>query len=60
MTIRISILALAALLLITVLAALSSAAHAYAVDQIGDQAVTATDMLSTGPLNIVVSEVSQR
>ena len=58
MTIRISIFALAALLFVTVLATLSSAANAYAVDPSVEGEFRATTMLATGPLNLVVFEVS--
>lgn len=60
MTIRLSLLTLAMLLLISVLASLSAPANAYGIEPTDEDGLTARRILSTGPLNIVVFEVSRR
>lgn len=60
MTLRISIVFLASLLLISVLATLSNPAGAYAVTPEVDAALSSVQMMSTGPLNVIVFEVSGR
>jgi hypothetical protein len=60
MAIRVSLVFLASLLLICVLATLSNPAGAYAVPPEGDVALSSARMMSTGPLNVIVFEVSGR
>ena len=60
MTLRISLVLLASLLFITVLAALSLPADAYAIATEGDQALSSARMMSTGPLNVIIFELSGR
>ncbi|MEJ6391101.1 hypothetical protein [Gymnodinialimonas ulvae] len=60
MTLRVSLVFLASLLLISVLATLSSSADAYAVSQDAEDALSSVRMMSTGPLNVIVFELSGR
>jgi hypothetical protein len=60
MTIRLSLLLLATLLGLVVLATLSGTASASAIDPALDAAFEARRILSTGPLNVIVFEISQR
>ena len=60
MPLRISLLFLATLLFVSVLAALSMPANAYATPPEQDGGINATDLLSTGPLNVVTYRVSAR
>ncbi|WP_224816840.1 hypothetical protein [Hasllibacter sp. MH4015] len=60
MTIRISLLALATLLFLVVLATISSPAVAHATDPDFEDGLVSSRILSTGPLNVVVFEVSRR
>ncbi len=60
MTLRISLVLLASLLFITVLATLSLPADAYAIPPEGDDTLSSARMMSTGPLNVIVFELSGR
>lgn len=59
MTIRLSIIFLATLLFLVVLATLASPADAHA-DEPATERVSAVRVLSTGPLSIVVYQLSGR
>ncbi|MBF9044561.1 hypothetical protein HKCCE4037_14550 [Rhodobacterales bacterium HKCCE4037] len=54
MTVRISLVLLASLLLVTVLATLSHPANAYAVLPEVEDTLSSTELMATGPLNVIV------
>ncbi len=60
MTIRISLLFLATLLFVIVLATLSNSANAHSDDAILADDFSSSRILATGPLSVVVFEVSRR
>ncbi len=60
MTLRISLVLLASLLFVTVLASLSVPANAYGVTLEEDGPASSARMMSAGPLNVIVFEMSER
>ncbi|MEX3017098.1 hypothetical protein [Gymnodinialimonas hymeniacidonis] len=60
MTLRISLVLLASLLFVTVLATLSLPADAYAIAPEAEGTLSSAQMMSTGPLNVIIFEISGR
>lgn len=60
MTVRVSLVLLASLLFVSVLATLSSSAEAYAIDPEAETGLSSTSMMSSGPLNVIVFESQAR
>ena len=60
MTVRVSLVLLASLLFVSVLATLSSRADAYALDPEVETGLSSSDMMSSGPLNVIVFESGVR
>ncbi len=60
MTVRVSLVLLASLLIVSVLATLSSTAEAYALDPSVEAALSSSRMMSAGPLNVIVFETQAR
>ena len=60
MTVRVSLVLLASLLFVSVLATLSSTADAYALDPSVEAALSSSRMMSAGPLNVIVFETQVR
>ena len=60
MTLRISLILLASLLFVSVLATLSLPAEAYGIAPETAEQPTSAQMMSTGPLNVIVFELSGR